>query len=104
MMKTYVNKEGYEIHATEKSYRLFYEKMGFIEKKENQEEDNKDITKMSVKQLKAYCDEKGITYEPDAKKNDLLSIIQEAENESDDSKNQGNASGDPLAGTGGGEE
>lgn len=69
MMKTYVNKEGYEIHATEKSYRLFYEKMGFIEKKENQEENNKDITKMSVKQLKAYCDEKGITYEPDAKKN-----------------------------------
>lgn len=33
MMKTYVNKEGYEIHATEKSYRLFYEKMGFIEKR-----------------------------------------------------------------------
>lgn len=104
MMKTYVNKEGYEIHATEKSYHLFYEKMGFTEKKEPQGDDSKDITKMSVKQLKTYCDEKGIIYESDAKKNDLLSIIQEAENESDDSKDQGNASDDPLAGTGGGEE
>ncbi|MGN1145437.1 MAG: hypothetical protein ACI4R5_03235 [Acetatifactor sp.] len=29
MIKTYENKEGYKIRATEKAFKLFYEKQGF---------------------------------------------------------------------------
>ena len=33
--KIYENKDGYKIKATEKAYKLFYKKQGFMEVKEN---------------------------------------------------------------------
>lgn len=33
VLKTYKNKEGYTIQATEKAYNLFYKKLGFTEDK-----------------------------------------------------------------------
>ena len=39
-MKTYRNKSGYEIQATEKAYHLFYEKQGF-KLVDNQKEETK---------------------------------------------------------------
>ncbi len=40
-MNTYVNESGYEIQATEKAYRLFYEKQGFKLKGKQVEEPKK---------------------------------------------------------------
>ncbi|MDD3415488.1 MAG: hypothetical protein PHY47_16010 [Lachnospiraceae bacterium] len=70
-MKTYV-KNGYEIQATEKAYKLFYEKQGF---KEKTDDETVDPSKMNVKQLKAYCDANGIAYDPKAKQKELQELV-----------------------------
>lgn len=40
-LKTYKNKDGYTIKATEKAYKLFYEKQGFVEVKESKADKKK---------------------------------------------------------------
>ena len=55
-MNTYENESGYEIRATEKAYKLFYEKQGFHLKEKKTEEPKKRKSAAERKAEKAKAD------------------------------------------------
>ncbi len=84
-LKTYRRPDGYTIKATPKAYNLFYKKQGFQEVNENEEEKNlpdtdekeKDFSKLTVNELKEFLTVKGISFDKNAKKEQLLKLLKE---------------------------
>lgn len=76
MMKKYTNKEGYEIRATEKAYKLFYEKQGFlpVESKAAAKK-TKPLEKKSIDEIKTALLEAGVDFPENAEKKDLLELL-----------------------------
>lgn len=97
-LKTYRKPDGYTIKATPKAYNLFYEKQGFKEVTEAELE--KDLSELGVKELKERLIAAGIDFKKNAKKEDLVALLQgeapeteteetERESETPDTENEG---------------
>ena len=78
-LKTYRRSDGYTIKATPKAYNLFYKKQGFVEVKESEQGD--DISTLGVKELKERLTAAGITFKKNAKKEELVALLQGEESE-----------------------
>lgn len=97
-VKTYVKPDGYTIKATPKAYNLFYKKQGFKEMTENNQE--KDISELGVKELKECLTVAGIAFKKNARKEELVALLlgeapeteteeNEQELENSDTENEG---------------
>jgi len=97
-LKTYRRSDGYTIKATPKAYNLFYKKQGFVEVKESEQGD--DISTLGVKELKERLSAAGITFKKNAKKEELVALLQgeapeieteetDQESEAPDTENEG---------------
>lgn len=97
-LKTYRRPDGYTIKATPKAYNLFYKKQGFVEVKE--EPRGEDVSTLSVKELKERLTVAGIDFKKNAKKEELVALLQgeapeteteetEQESETPDTENEG---------------
>ena len=73
-LNTY-QKEGYKIHATEKAYKLFYKKQGFVPIG-SEVVSKKKISEMTVAELKKYLQEAGVAIPPKAGKKELLELTE----------------------------
>lgn len=73
-LKTYKRPDGYTIKATPKAYNLFYKKQGFKEVTEAEQE--KDLSELGVKELKERLTAAGITFKKNAKKEELVALLQ----------------------------
>lgn len=81
-LKTYRRSDGYTIKATPKAYNLFYKKQGFVEVKESEQGD--DISTLGVKELKERLTAAGITFKKNAKKEELVALLQREESEAEE--------------------
>lgn len=97
-LKKYRRPDGYTIKATPKAYNLFYKKQGFKEVTEAEPE--KDLSELGVKELKERLTAAGITFKKNAKKEELVALLQgeapkseteetEQESETSDTENEG---------------
>ena len=81
-LKTYRRPDGYTIKATPKAYNLFYKKQGFVEVKESEQVD--DISTLGVKELKERLSAAGIAFKKNAKKEELVALLQGEESEAEE--------------------
>lgn len=83
-MNKYI-KNKHIINTTEKAYNVIYKEQGYvpynslIQQTEGKEEVTKDISKMKKEELIVIAKENGIEIPEDAKKEDIIKLIQEAE-------------------------
>lgn len=76
-MKQYI-KEDKVIYATEKMYKLIYEAQGYTPRQEKVTTQN-DANKLTVEQIRNMLDEKGVEYDPKAKRPELVELLEGAE-------------------------
>lgn len=69
-----VEKEGHTLQVTEKAYRVVYAPKGYKKVDAETEETFDDLT---VADLKAKLDEQGVEYDPKAKKDELIALLEE---------------------------
>lgn len=81
-LRTYRKPDGYTIKATPKAYNLFYKKQGFKEVTEAEPE--KDLSELGVKELKERLTAAGITFKKNAKKEELVALLQGEAPETED--------------------
>lgn len=80
----YVDKDGNEIRATEKAYRLFYKTNGFVLKDAKPDKKEKAVRGRSyedwtVSGLQNALKEAGMKYDACAKKKELFDLLSEAD-------------------------
>ena len=68
-LNTYENQEGYCIRATSRAYELYYRKLGF---KQINQSGKKELTLAEIKKL---LKDKGITFDPKAKREELMGLL-----------------------------
>lgn len=99
-LKRYRRPDGYTIKATPKAYNLFYKKQGFVEVKEGEQVG--DASTLSVKELKERLTAAGIEFKKNAKKEELVALLQgeapETETEETDKESEAPDAEDEGAG------
>lgn len=75
MMKDYQNSSGYKIKATEKAYKLFYEKQGFKPVKETEQaKQEKPLEKWTITELKKALEAAKVPFEGTSGKGELMEL------------------------------
>lgn len=115
--KKYVDKDGYEIMATEKAYNMMYKAMGFLPKEEpsNENTDSGEKTgsgesekSLTVKELRELLTDAGVAFNPKAKREELLNLwaahLAERANNSNESGDDQSAEDGQTGGVAAGQE
>lgn len=81
----YENKSGYRIRATRRAYDLYYRRQGFypVGKPENQRDGTPPektlVSEMKAAELRKYLADRGISFDPKAKREELVELAEQAE-------------------------